>query len=140
LRSIAAVITLVLLSIPAQAKPFYKNWKWWIGEAAIGGAISLDVYSTARVVEVCPGCGETSILYAEHPSSAGLVRGGLIDLGIETVFHAGVYHFGGEFADEPESTMKYIQWPAVSWILHGGYAARHNYKIVDECSRAGIVC
>lgn len=120
---------------PVSAKPFYRNWKWWAGSAAIGGAIALDMISTARVEYVCSGCGETNIFLSPRPSHGQLIGYGVGVWAAESGIHALMYHYSGtgdRGTKWPWKAVGYGAWPSTSWGLHGLYAARHNYTVANQ--------
>lgn len=128
-----AIVAMLLLLCPSlHAQPFYRNWKWWVGTAAIGGAITLDLMSSARVASVCPGCQDSNPIIGSN-TSAHFVRGGLVALAWEGGMHAVMYHYSHDSHHEAVRAAGYLSMPAQAWILHGAYAARWNYGIVNHC-------
>src|SRR5260370_25455133 len=75
---IALLIATALLSASlAHAEPrprrWYKDWKWWVGEALIAGIRAADAHSTVTTPSPSPRCIETNLFLGNHPTTAAIV-------------------------------------------------------------------
>jgi hypothetical protein len=118
--------SIIALAIPAKASPhWYKDKRWWAGEAIIGLSVALDAHSTCQAV----GRGvETSIAFPGPRSCAETAGISLGAFGFYTVLHAAEWHVGH---DDPNKVIRGLTpWmiPAAVAPIHL-YAAAHNYGL-----------
>src|SRR6266404_3715461 len=71
-------------------KHWYKDPKWWLGEAIIAAALTADAHSTAYTRG--PGVVETSALLGPYPSNRRIVLYSLSGLALQTTLHASAWH------------------------------------------------
>lgn len=124
----AIVATILLMPMSASAKPFYRDWKWWVGYGAIIGANALDLASTARVQYVCSGCQEENLFSTGKPHYA---RMALINAGLEGGIHFSLSHFARRRLGGRWVTLSDFEWPVASWAMHGS-AAVQNYNLAGR--------
>jgi hypothetical protein len=89
---IAVLLAAVLLSSSlAHADPrprrWFKDWKWWAGEAFIAGIRAADAHSSVTARSRCPTCNETNIILGNHPSTGALAGMASVGFGVETTLH-----------------------------------------------------
>ena len=139
MKIILAVLTLAFLVPMASAAPrkhWYKDPKWWVGEAVIGAAIAADAHSTASRP---PGVTEqNSVFFGSNPSNGRVAGISLLNFGIQTALHAGAWHFthhvplaDGSGYDQDRLGWRivgYVGVPASVAIISGHNAAR-NYQL-----------
>ena len=90
-RGIALMAAVLLFGSLSQAEPrpkhWFKDWKWWVGEALIAGIRAADAHSSVTAQANCPACNETNFFLGKHPSTGALAGFAAAGLGIETTFH-----------------------------------------------------
>lgn len=129
MKKLTLAIALALVPTAVSAKPFYKDWKWWVGYGAIIGANALDLASTARVAYVCAGCQETNIFSQGKPRYGRMLA---INLVGEGAVHYGLSHFARKnIGSSRWVTASDFMWPAASWAQHLP-AAIGNYRIANQ--------
>lgn len=152
--TICAVLALLLASsAAARPKHWYKDPKWWAGEALIGAAIAADAHSTSRGVGMGLVESNTWALGA-RPSNTRIAGISLGYFAIQTALHASAWHVThhvpladscSEWIDPPtgrkisrctEFDQDRLGWrivgytaiPAVVLIINGHNAAK-NYRL-----------
>ncbi len=132
---IAMMMAAVLLAGSlAEAEPrpkhWYKDWKWWVGEAFIAGIRAADVHSSLTARSRCPVCNETNFFLGNHPSDAALVGVGSAGFGIQTTLHILSWKYC------PDENSRW--WRTASYSLMPGAAAAsipgivHNYGLTSQ--------
>lgn len=90
-RVVISLLILILTCSISQAngrqRHWYRDWKWWVGEAIIAGFSFADAHSTARGLPQCPGCFETNPLLGKHPGTARIVAFSTAGFGVESALH-----------------------------------------------------
>lgn len=79
MKRILVLAVALLLAIPAQAKPWYKDWKVWaVLGAAAGSQIALD--KTVYDCRVRSDVGYCFGQYSEHKAIVGINIGGTVGM------------------------------------------------------------
>ena len=136
---IAMMMAAVLLAGSlAEAEPrpkhWYKDWKWWVGEAFIAGIRAADIHSSLTARSRCPVCNETNFFLGNHPSDAALVGVGSAGFGIQTTLHILSWKYC------PDENSRW--WRAASYALVPGADAAsipgivHNYNLTSQTKPA----
>jgi hypothetical protein len=130
-KAVAVGLFLLIAATNVEAKPkhWYKDWKWWIGEAVIAGAFVADAHSTSMAQSRHIGI-ESSPFLGPHPDNKSIVRLSLTGFAIETGIHAGCWHFSHEDT-KPWRVLGYTGIP-LEGVLILGRSAKHNYELVDK--------
>jgi hypothetical protein len=138
---IAMLIAAVLLSgsvAHAEPKPrrWYKDWKWWVGEALIAGIRVADAHSSVTVRSRCPGCYETNFLLGKHPSTGALVAMSSAGLGVETTLHILSWKYCRNEDSRLWRAVSYSLVPAITAVSIPGIV--HNYGLTSQPKPAPI--
>jgi hypothetical protein len=130
-RALCVGLLLLAGATGAEARPrhWYKDWKWWVGEAVIAGAFVADAHSTSLAQSQHIGI-ESSPFLGSHPDNKSIVGLSLTGFAIETGIHAGCWHFSHEDT-KPWRVLGYTAIP-LEGVLILGRAAKHNYELVDK--------
>ncbi len=110
IRIATAAILLLLLQNVAEATPWYKSWKWWVGEAVIAGSLAADAHSTVYGISHCPSCKESNSFIGPHPSTLDIASLSAIGFGMETGFHILGRHV---LKDDPSPAWQVISYTAI---------------------------
>lgn len=133
---LATVVLALAFATSASAEPkhWYKDKKWWIGEAVIAAAVAADYHSTA----IQRGTGrETNMLLGPSPSNRRLVIVGSSAFGYWTALHVLDWHFWHDDPVKGWRTFGYTAIPVAAAAIHGS-AAIHNYEL-PAAVREGLV-
>jgi len=132
-RGIALMAAVLLFGSLAHAEPrpkhWFKDWKWWVGEAFIAGIQAADAHSSVAVQANCPACNETNFFLGKHPSTGALAGMAGAGFGIETTFHILSWKYC------PDERSRW--WRAASyWLVPGASATSipgivHNYSLAS---------
>ncbi len=137
---IALLMATALLSASlAHAEPrprrWYKDWKWWVGEALIAGIRAADAHSTVTTPSRCPGCIETNLFLGKHPSTGAIVAISSGGFGLESALHILSWKYC------PNENSRW--WRAASYALVPGVDAAgsipaivHNYGLSSQSQPA----
>jgi hypothetical protein len=130
-RTLCVGLLLLVAATGTEAKPkhWYKDWKWWIGEAVIAGAFVADAHSTALAQSHHIGI-ESSPFLGPHPDNKSIVGLSLTGFAIETGIHAGCWHFSHEDT-KPWRVLGYTGIPLEGALILGR-SAKHNYELVNN--------
>jgi len=133
--AIVAALLLIPAQLEARPKHWYKDWKWWAGEAVIAAAIAADAHSTASRP---PGYIESNWAFGRNPSNRRVAGISLGYFGIQTALHAGAWHFSHHVpTTDPQIYVEdrlgwrifgYAGVPATVAIINGRAAVK-NYKL-----------
>lgn len=129
MRNVLTIALCVLLAAScADASPrrWYKNPKWWAGEAVIVGALALDGHSTCRAF--AHGYVEGSLLLQGSRSCGNAVEILAVGGAIYTGLHIVLGHVGETEPNKFWRALGYVEVPSVAAGFHG-YAAAHNYSL-----------
>ena len=129
------MVTVLLAGSLVDAKPspkrWYKDWKWWVGEALIAGIRAADVHSSMLVRSRCPGCIETNPFLGKHPSNGGLIAMGSAAFGIETTLHILSRKYGHDDNSRAWSFASYALVPGADAALSIRVIV-HNYSLASK--------
>lgn len=109
-----------------QSRPALKDWRWWIGEGIILGAVAADAASSCRFP--AHGYREANPILGPHPScrDTSLLLTGAA--GFYTGLHL-LNHWIGRNEDYgPNQWLRYGSVPLAVAAVHGT-AAVHNYML-----------
>lgn len=140
---LSAVVLLLALAVPAQAAPkhFWRDWKWWAGEAVIATSLALDAHSSCRGISMGYYEGNR-LLYGSRSCAAvsGAAAGGFA---FYTTLHALAWHCESNIGwkcyglnqDDGKyrkawQTFAYTGIPATA-VAFNLRAAIHNYKLPE---------
>lgn len=128
---IALMAAVLLFGSPAHAEPrpkhWFKDWKWWVGEAFIAGIRAADAHSSVTVRANCPACNETNFFLGKHPSTGALAGMAGAGFGIQTTLHILSWKYC------PSENSRW--WRAATYSLVPGVSAAsipgivHNYGL-----------
>jgi hypothetical protein len=121
MKKLAALIVLLSMSvIPADAKPFYKRWQFYVGAGVILAANLADRQTTCHR----PGYIESNY-GAGCATATGLLLGGAAG---EIALNAVAYHIDRNERSKP---WQFIRDWSVPSIVSGmeGWAAYHNSQL-----------
>lgn len=133
---IAMLMATVLLSgslAHAEPRPrrWYKDWKWWAGEALIAGIRAADAHSTLTTPSRCPGCIETNLFLGKHPSTGAVVAISSAGFSLESALHILSWKYC------PDENSRW--WRAASYALVPGVDSAwsipgivHNYGLSSQ--------
>src|SRR5260370_1216569 len=82
-----ALLSASLAHAEPRPKRWYKDWKWWVGEALIAGIRAADAHSTVTTPSRCPGCIETNLFLGKHPSTGAIVAISTEGFALESALH-----------------------------------------------------
>lgn len=122
-----SLLAILIIARPAESAPkhWYRDLKWWAGEAVIVTVTSLDAQSTCQGFSR-GGVESAAILSGNHScgTEVGVMAGGIA---FYTTLHALEWHFGHK--DESKIVRDLYPWaiPAVVTAVHLP-AAIHNYE------------
>jgi hypothetical protein len=107
---------------------WYKDWKWWVGEALIVGPIAADMKSSTSVRDRCPLCSETNPLLGRRPSDKRFILFGAGFAATLTASHIVARHYG---KDSDEWGARFVSQWAIPVTMAGieTHAAMHNNAI-----------
>jgi hypothetical protein len=137
---IAVLMATVLLSgslAHAEPRPrrWYKDWKWWVGEALIAGIRAADAHSTVTTHSRCPGCIETNFFLGKRPSTGAVVAISGAGFSLESALHILSWKYC------PDERSRW--WRAASYALVPGVDAAgsipgivHNYGLYSQPNAA----
>jgi hypothetical protein len=130
-KTLCAGLFLLLAATNAEAKPkhWYKDWKWWVGEAVIAGAFVADAHSTSLAQSRHVGI-EGNPFLGPHPDNKAIVGLSLTGFAIETGLYAGCWHFSHDDT-KPWRILGYTGIP-VGGVVILGRSAKHNYELLDK--------
>jgi hypothetical protein len=131
LTVVGMTMCLLTAAASAEARPkhWYKDWKWWAGEAVIAGAFVADSYSTSLAQSRRVGI-ETNPFLGPHPNNGAIARLSLTGFAIETTLHAYMWHLSNEDT-KGWRAFGYTAVPGAGAVILGRSAA-HNFKLVDN--------
>lgn len=123
----AVLLSSSLVHADPRPKRWFKDWKWWLGEAFIAGIQAADAHSSVTAQANCPACNETNFFLGKHPSTGALAGMASAGLGIQTTLHI----LSWKYCPDEHSRW----WRAASYSLVPGLAATsipgivHNYGL-----------
>ena len=133
-RTAVLLAAVLLSSSPAHAEPrpkhWFKDWKWWVGEAFIAGIRAADAHSSVTAQANCPACYETNFFLGKHPSTGALAGMAGAGFGILTTLHILSWKYC------PDERSRW--WRAASYSLVPGVSATaipgivHNYSLASQ--------
>jgi hypothetical protein len=122
-------------------KHFWTDWKWWVGEGVIVGAMAADMRSSMLVSMRCPQCTEQNRLLGKHPSAKAQVT--LLSVGIvaETGLHIAAWKLGHDDPNRFWRNMARWEVPVIVGVGEG-YYAHHNYGLLNQnhCQPGQVSC
>jgi hypothetical protein len=131
LRTLGRAICLLTTAVSAEARPkhWYKDWKWWAGEAVIAGAFVADSYSTSLAQSHHVGI-ETNPLLGPRPNNGAIAGMSLTGFAIETSLHAYLWH---SCIDDTKAwrVTAYTALPTAGVLIIGRSAA-HNFTLANN--------
>ena len=125
----AAVLLLLVFAGSTEARPrhWYKDWRWWAGEAVIGAAIAADAHSTSRGIG--QGLRESNTwVFGSKPSNGRIAGISLGYFAFQSTLHAVAWHVERNETNKFWNVAKYTGVPATVAIINGHAAAR-NYRL-----------
>ncbi len=125
MKPLAALLALFLLAPLAQAKPWYKQRKFWVGAAVIAGCMAADAHSTLNARR---GLVETNPALGARPDTGSVVALSSAGFALEFTLHALSYHVE---EGDPSKTWRFIGhwWSPVAAVAIPGRSAIHNYRL-----------
>jgi hypothetical protein len=116
---------------------FWRDAKWYAGEAAVLAARGADIWSTERALH--NGASEGNWLVGPHPSRRTLVLVGLGFAGGQTALHAFAHSIAGESQSRFDHALGNVFVPA---IIAGVTAPAiiHNFGLRSQCAQAKLAC
>jgi hypothetical protein len=120
---------LTVTNVEAKPRHWYKDWKWWMGEAVIAGAFVADGYSTSLAQSRHAGV-ETNPFLGPHPSNRGIVGLSLAGFSVETAMHAACWHYSHD-ENKGWRIFGYTTTPTAAAAVIGRSAA-HNFSLADK--------
>jgi hypothetical protein len=130
----AALFSCSLAHADPRPKRWFKDWKWWVGEAFIAGIMAADAHSSVTARANCPACNETNFFLGKHPSTGALAGMAGAGFGIQTTLHI----LSWKYCPDEHSRW----WRAASYSLVPGVAAAsipgivHNYGLSSQTKTA----
>jgi hypothetical protein len=119
-------ILLMCFTVDARPKHFYKDWKWWTGEAMILTAVTLDAQSTCHGFS--HGYVETNFLARGSISCGHAISALAIGGGIYTTLHLLNRKYIADGESKTWDFLGYTEVPAIAGAFHL-HAAAHNYSL-----------
>ncbi len=128
MKYLAPILSLFLLAPLAQAKPWYKQKKFWVGAAIIAGCMAADAHST---INARHGLVETNPALSPHPDVKSVVALSSAGFAVEFTLHALSYHVE---EDDPSKTWRFIGhwWSPVAAAAIPGRSAIENYRLNNK--------
>ena len=133
--TLLAILLTFCQSAFAGPKHWYKDPKWWIGEAVIVTVVGLDAYSTSTRP---PYLTESNFILGSHPTNQKIAGVAVLNFGIQTSLHAAAWHVTHHVpTTEPGVYVEdqlgwritgYVAIPTVNAII-GGHAIARNYEL-----------
>jgi len=125
---LALTISAITGSASAEPRHWYKDPKWWVGEAVIVGATMADANSTCRGLQ--RGGTEQNVILGPHPGCGHVYALEASALASYTALHALEWRL--VIGDEPDPKLGwrmfgYASVPVVVLAIHGSAAIR-NYS------------
>lgn len=128
IKLVLSLVTSLAISGSLSAAPrkhWYKDPKWWAGEAIVAAAIAADAHSTATRP---PGVTESNWILGRNPSNGKVVGISLLNFSIQSTLHAAAWHVEREETNKYWNFVKYAGIPTEVAVI-SGHAAARNYQL-----------